>query len=153
MGRDELGEGGNVNLFFLRSGDDNVRVWGVSSSVTSKFEVGLWCFVLIRGSVKRSPMTSVLCPFIVKDAESVSDGCWSFDYKFVLLYVGTSPLQAFEVEVNWNQDCWVIWVGNIVSSPKGSVFAPICFFKISFGDVAFSPSVLVSEGSGSQSEV
>ena len=58
MRRDELGECGNINLFFLRSRDDNDRVWGVSFSVTSEFKVGVWRFVFVRGSVKRSPMAS-----------------------------------------------------------------------------------------------
>ena len=37
-------------------------------------------------------MALVLGSFFVKDAESVSDRCWSFEYKLVFLSVDTPPL-------------------------------------------------------------
>ena len=42
MGGDELSKSGNIDFFFLRFRDDDVGVWGVSSSVTSKSEVSIW---------------------------------------------------------------------------------------------------------------
>ena len=80
MGRDELGNCCKIDLFFLRSGDDDIWVWGVCSSFTSKFEVGVQGFIFVGGSVKWSPTASVLGSFFVKDMESVSDRGWSFDY-------------------------------------------------------------------------
>ena len=59
----------------------------------------------------------------------------------------------FEVEIDWDQDRWVVRVRNVVSGSEGSVFTPVCFFEISFGDVSFSPSVYVFDGGGSQVEV
>ena len=100
MGGDKLGDCRDAVFFFLRSGDDDVRVWGVSSSFTSKFELSVWYFVVILGSVNRSPLTSVLSSFFVKYAKSVSCWCWSFDYKLVFLLMSTPPLQMFEVEIN-----------------------------------------------------
>ena len=47
----------------------------------------------------------------------------------------------------------VVWICNIVSGSKGSIFAPVRFFKVSLGDVSFSPSVYVFGGGGSQDEV
>ena len=89
---DELGEGGDVNFFILRSGDDDVRVWGVSSSFTSKFELGIWYFFFIWGSVNRSPAASVLGSFFVKYVKSISGRCRSFKYKLVFLLMGAPPL-------------------------------------------------------------
>ena len=80
MGRDELGDCCKIDLLFLRSGDDDIWVWGVCSSFTSKFEVGVWGFIFVGGSVKWSPTASVLGSLFVKDTESVSDRGWSFDY-------------------------------------------------------------------------
>ena len=57
--------------------------------------------------------------------------------------MGTPPLQIFEIKVDGDQDRGVVWVCSVVSGSKGSVFDPICLFEISFGDVAFSPSVNV----------
>ena len=102
VGGDELSKSGNIDLFFLRSRDDNVRVWGVSSSIASESEVSVWCFFFVRGSIKRSPTAPVLHSFFVKDTEPVSCRCWSFKYKFVLFLMSTPPLQVLEVEVNWD---------------------------------------------------
>ena len=60
MRRDELGECGNVDFFFLRFGDDDVEIRGVSSSFTSEFELWVWSFFFIGGSIYGSPTTSVL---------------------------------------------------------------------------------------------
>ena len=100
MGWDKLGNCGNGVFFFLGFRDDNIGVGGVSTSFASKLESGVWLLFFVRGSVYRSPMASVLGSFFVKYAKSVSDGCWSFDDKLVLLFMGTPPLQAFEVEVD-----------------------------------------------------
>ena len=102
MGWDKLSDGGDVKFFFLGSRDDNVGIRGVSSSFTSEFELRIWCFVFIRSSIYRSPVTSVLGSFFVKYARSVSGGCWSLKCKLVFLLVGAPPLQIFEVEVNWD---------------------------------------------------
>ena len=59
----------------------------------------------------------------------------------------------FEVEVNWDQKRRVVQASNVVSSSEGSVFTPICFLEVSFGDVSFSPPVDVFGGGGSQGEV
>ena len=99
-GWDELGDCGNSVFFFLGLRDDDVGVWGVSSSFASEFELRIWGFVFVLGSVKRSPLASVLGSFFVKNTKSVSDWCWSFDYQLVFLLVSTPPLQVFEVEVN-----------------------------------------------------
>ena len=80
--------------------DDDVGVWGVSSSFASKFELRIWGFVFVWRSVDRSPLASVLGSFFVKYAKSVSCWCWSFDYKFVSLWMGTPPLQMFEVKID-----------------------------------------------------
>ena len=119
--------------------DDDVGVWGVSSSFTSKFELRIWGFVFVWGSVNRSPLASVLGSFFVKYAKSVSGWCRSFNYEFVFLLTGTPPLQVLEVKVNGNRDRGVVWVCNVVSLTEGSFFAPVCVFEVSFGDIAFSP--------------
>ena len=87
-------------FFFLGLRDDNIRVWGVSSSFTSEFELRIWGFVFIRRSVKRSPLASVLGSFFVKYAKSVSCWCQSFDDKLVFLLMGTPPLQMLEIKIN-----------------------------------------------------
>ena len=92
MSGNELGDGGEVDFFFLGSGDDNVGVWCVCSSFASKFEFRVWCFVFILCPIYWSPAASVLGSFFVKDTESVSGGCWSFKYKLVFLAMGTPPL-------------------------------------------------------------
>ena len=92
MGRDELGDCGDGVFFFLGLGDDNVGVRGVSASFASKLEFRVWLLLFVRGSVYRSPTTSVLGSFFVVDMKSVSNRCGSFKYKFVLLGMGTPPL-------------------------------------------------------------
>ena len=92
MGRDELGDCGDGVFFFLGLGDDNVGVRGVSSSFASKFKFGVWLLLFVRGSVYRSPTTSVLGSFFVKNTKSVSGWCWSFEDKPVLLFMSTPPL-------------------------------------------------------------
>ena len=100
MGGDELGDCRDTVFFFLRFGDDDVGVWGVSSSFASKFKLGVRCFVFVWGSVNRSPLASVLGPFFVKYAKSVSGWRGSFNYKLVFLRMSTPPLQVFEVEID-----------------------------------------------------
>ena len=102
MGGDKLGDCCNVVFFFLGLGDDDVRIWGVCSSFASKFELGVWCFVFVWGSVNRSPLASVLGSLFVKYAKSVSGWCGSFDYKFVFLLMSTPPLQVLKIEVDRN---------------------------------------------------
>ena len=97
-----MGDCGDFAFFFWVLRDDDVGVWGVSSSFTSKFELRVWSFGFIWGSVNGSPLASVLGSFFVKYAKSVSCWCRSFDYKFVFLLMGTPPLQMFEVKVNGN---------------------------------------------------
>ena len=104
MGRDELGDSGNGVFFFLRFGDDNTRVRGVSSSFTSKFELCVRYFFFVRGSVYRSPMASVLGSFFVKNVKAVSDRGRSFKYESVFLDMSAPPLQVFEVEVDGDQN-------------------------------------------------
>ena len=60
MRGDELGDCGDGIFFFLRSGDDDVRVGGVSTSFASKLEFRVWLFFFVRGSVYRSPTASVM---------------------------------------------------------------------------------------------
>ena len=127
-------------FFFWGLRDDNVAVRGVSSSFASEFELRIWGFVFFWRSVKRSPLASVLGSFFVKYAKSISRWCRSFNHKFVFLWMGTPPLQMFKVKVDGDEDRGVVCVCDVVSCSKGSVFAPICVFEISFGDVAFSPS-------------
>ena len=87
-----MGECGNVDFFFLRFGDDDVEIRGVSSSFTSEFELWVWSFFFIGGSIYGSPTTSVLGSFFVIDTKSVSNRCRSFKHKFVLLGMSTPPL-------------------------------------------------------------
>ena len=72
MGWDKLSDCGDGCLFFLRFGDDDVGVGGVSSSFASKFENWVWYFFFIGSSVYESPTASVLAPFFVKNTKSVS---------------------------------------------------------------------------------
>ena len=99
-GGDELGDCCDFVFFFLGLWDDDVGIWGVSSSFASEFELRVWDFVFVWGSVKRSPLASVLGSFFVKYAKSVSCWCRSFDYEFVFLLMGAPPLQMLEVKVN-----------------------------------------------------
>ena len=92
MSGDKLGDGSEVDFFFLGSGDNNVGVWGVSSSFTSKFEDWVWCFFFVRSSVYRSPTASVLGSFFIKNTKSVSGGCGSFNYESVLFEMCAPPL-------------------------------------------------------------
>ena len=94
-----MGDCGDLAFFFWGLWDDDVWVWGVSSSFASEFELRIWGFVFFWGSVDGSPLTSVLGSFFVKYAKSVSYWCQSFDYEFVFLLMGTPPLQIFEVKV------------------------------------------------------
>ena len=103
-----MGDCGDAIFFFLGSGDDDVRIGGVCSSFASKFELGVWGFVFVWGSINRSPLASVLGSFFVKYAKSVSGWCWSFDYKFVFLRVSTPPLQVLEIEIDCNQSRGVV---------------------------------------------
>ena len=139
--RDELGDCGDLAFFFWGLRDDDVGVGGVSSSFTSKFELRVWIFVFVLGSVNGSPLAPVLGSFFVKYAKSVACWCWSFDYELVFLLMGTAPLQVLKIEVNRDENRGVVWVCSVVSGSKGAVFVPIRFLEISFGDVAFSPSV------------
>ena len=108
IGGDELGDCGDLVFFFWGLRDDDVGVRGVSSSFTSKFELRVWNFVFVYGSVNRSPLASVLGSFFVKYAKSVSGWCGSFDYKLVFLWVSTPPLQILEIEVNRDKDRGVV---------------------------------------------
>ena len=99
MGWDELGDCSNDSFFFLRFGDDDVRVWGVSSSFASKFEDWIWCFFIER-SIYGSPTASVLGSFFVKDTKPVSCRCRSFQHKSILLLMSTPPLQMLEVKID-----------------------------------------------------
>ena len=95
MGRDELGEGCKFGFFFLGiliKGDRDVWIWGVSSSVTSKFECGFRVFFSVWSSVKGSPTTSIWGSFFVKDAESTLDRCRSFENVMFFFCVSKSPL-------------------------------------------------------------
>ena len=147
-----MGDCGDSTFFFWVLRDDDVGVWGVSSSFASEFELRVCNFFFVFASVNRSPLASVLGSFFVKYAKSVACWCRSFDYKFVFLRVGTPPLQIFKVEIDGNEDGGVVRVRSVIPGSKGSVFDPICLFDVSLGDVAFSPSVDVVEG-GSQGEV
>ena len=89
-------------ILFSSLRDDDVGIWGVSSSFASEFELRIWGFVFVCCSVKGSPLASVLGSFFVKYAKSVACWCWSFDYEFVLLLMGTPPLQIFKIEVDGN---------------------------------------------------
>ena len=100
MGGNELGDCCDSVFFFWELRDNDVGVWGVSSSFASKFELRIWGFVFIWRSIKRSPLASVLSSFFVKYAKSILCWCWSFDHKFVSFLMGTPPLQMFEIKVN-----------------------------------------------------
>ena len=107
IGGDKLGDCCEVGFLFLfRSGerDQDVKIWGVSSGVTSKFEAGFKGFFFIGSSVDGAPMASIRGSFLVKDTESVSDRCWSFDDKVIVFLVGESPLQGFEIKVNGDKE-------------------------------------------------
>ena len=95
-----MGECCDSVFFFLGLWDDEVRIWGVSSSFASEFEWRVWVFVFVWKSVKGSPLASVLGSFFVKYAKSVSRWCWSFNHKFVFLLMGTPPLQMFKIEID-----------------------------------------------------
>ena len=97
-----MGDCGDSAFFFLGLWDDDVGIWGISSSFASEFELRIWGFVFFWLSVDRSPLASVLGSFFVKYTKSVSCWCRSFDYEFVFLLMGTPPLQMFEVKVNGN---------------------------------------------------
>ena len=92
MSGDKLGDGGEVDFFFLGSWDNDVGVWGVSSSFASKFEDWVRCFFFIGSAIYRSPMASVLGSFFIKNMKSVSDRCWSFDYESVFFDMSAPPL-------------------------------------------------------------
>ena len=100
MGGDELGDCCDSIFFFWEVSDDDVGVWGVSSSFASKFELRVWGFIFVWRSVKRSPLASVLGSFFVKYAKSVSCWCRSFDYKFVFLCMGAPPMQMLKIEID-----------------------------------------------------
>ena len=87
-----MGDCSDSVFFFWELGDDDVGIRGMSSSFASKFESGVWGFVFVRRSVKRSPLASVLGSFFVKYAKSISYWCQSFDHKFVFFLMGTPPL-------------------------------------------------------------
>ena len=75
-------------FFFLGLWDDDVGIWGVSSSFASEFELRIWGFVFVWRSIKRSPLALVLGSFFVKYAKSVSSWCRSFNYEFVFILMG-----------------------------------------------------------------
>ena len=100
MGGDELSDCSEVKFFFLGFWNDNVGVWGISSSFTSKFELWIGYFFFVRASINWSPMASVWCSFFIKNAKSISGRCRSFEYEPVFLWMGTPPLQIFEIEVD-----------------------------------------------------
>ena len=102
MGGDELGDCGDSVFFFWELRDNDVGVRGVSSSFASEFELRIRGFIFVWRSVKRSPLASVLGPFFVKYAKSVSCWCRSFDYKSVFLFMGTPPLQMLKIEIDGN---------------------------------------------------
>ena len=95
-----MGDCGDPVFFFWVLGNDDVGIWGVSSRLASKFELGVWDFVFVCCSVKGAPLAPVLGSFFVKYAKSVACWCWSFGYEFVFLLMGTPPLQLFEIEVD-----------------------------------------------------
>ena len=99
---DKLGNCGDLVFFFWVLRDDDVGIWGVSSSFASEFELRIWGFVFVWGSVNWSPLAPVLGSFFIKYAKSVACWCWSFDYKLVFLLMGTPPLQMFKIEVDGN---------------------------------------------------
>ena len=95
-----MGDCGDSAFFFLGLWDDDVGIWGISSSFASKFEWRIWDFVFFWLSVEGSPLASVLGSFFVKYAKSVSGRCRSFNHKFVFLRMSAPPLQVFEVEID-----------------------------------------------------
>ena len=95
-----MGDCCDLVFFFWELGDNDIGIWGVSSSFTSEFELGVWGFVFVWGSVNRSPLALVLGSFFVKYAKSVMCWRWSFDYEFVFLRMSAPPLQILEIEVN-----------------------------------------------------
>ena len=95
MGRDELSDSCEFEFFFLggsTKGDCNVWIWGISSSIASKFECGARVFFFVRGSVNWSPTASIWGSFFVKNAKSKLDGCRSFKDVMFFFSVGKSPL-------------------------------------------------------------
>ena len=108
MGGDKLGDCCNSVFFFWELRDDNVGVWGVSSSFASEFELRIRDFVFFWRSVKRSPLASVLGSFFVKYAKSISCWCRSFDHKFVSFLMSTPPLQILEIEIDGDQDRGIV---------------------------------------------
>ena len=92
MSGDKLGDGGEVDFFFLGFWDDDIGVGGVSSSFAAKFEDWIWLFFFVGSAVYGSPTASVLGSFFVKNMKSISDGCWSFNYESVLLGMSAPPL-------------------------------------------------------------
>ena len=145
-----MGKGCKFGFLFigvLIGRDQDVRIWGVSSCVTSKFEVGFKGLVLIQGAVKWSPTASIWGSFFVKDVEFVSNRGWSFEDELVVFLVGTSPLQGFKLESDRYEGGNFIWVSGVIAR---SFFDPLCSFEVLFGDVAFSPSFKLFEGCSSQ---
>ena len=95
MGGDELGNSCEFGFFFLgvsAKGDCNVWIWGVSSSVASKFECGVRVFFFVWSSVNGPPVASIWGSFFVKNVESTLDGCRSFKDVMVFFCVSKSPL-------------------------------------------------------------
>ena len=95
MGGDELGDSCELKFLFLggsTEGDCNVWVWGVSSSIASKFECGVRVFFFVRGSVNGSPTASIWGSFFVVNAESTLDRCRSFEDIVFFFCVSESPL-------------------------------------------------------------
>ena len=95
MGRDELGDGCKLGFFFLGiliKGDCDVWIWGISSSVASKFECGVRVFFFVWSSVEGSPATSIWGSFFVKNVESTLDGCRSFEDVMFFFCISKSPL-------------------------------------------------------------
>jgi hypothetical protein len=108
--------------------------------ITAEFEGLGQGFVFCWGAVNRSPLTVVLS-FFVKDLESVFDGSWSGDSKFVFQGSGESPLQTFKVEVNSTKDVFIVWAYYVVSGAQVFAFKPLSIFEISFGDISFPSPV------------
>ena len=65
-----MGDCSDFAFFFWVLRDDDVGVWGVSSSFASKFELRICNFVFVWVSVNGSPLASVLGSFFVKYAKS-----------------------------------------------------------------------------------
>ena len=95
MGRDKLGKGCKFRFFFLGvsiEGDCDVWVWGIPSCVTSKFEVSSRGVFFVWSPVKGAPLASIWGSFFIKDMESISDRCRSFEDEMVIFFMGKSPL-------------------------------------------------------------